>query len=495
MGKQQGAILGAALLILAAGVGIWSSNPETGTATDTPPEADTDLHARALLRVEAHIVGRSADDPEVRWLAGELRYLLIRGQVALARPQGPYDPEDGSTVFTLRVTAADPAEALHLALVTPGGQPERAAKISPRTASRLGRLQALAAALPAFLPRGDTGVEFDAFLGTDVDAAYESLAQARMAAVGSGELLQSQITTRDTPVDRLEALVRQQPDFARAWSALALLYLSIDGKDAASLTAIAERSAKQALALDSRLADANAVVGIAQQRRGEWLPADTSLALALSLDPASPVALEAFSCLLIDVGRVRYATLIGEQAVAVAPGSEQAAECLAYARLAAGELPAPHAPPELARRPKALAALLAGRTADARQLLAPADEPPERFAAWFAAIEGAIDRPGERPEALRVITRAASEAALDPATEIVYGAALRQPDFVFNRLLRLEAQGEEAPARILWVKDAAFLREHPRFAGVTQALGLDAYWKEREKPDLCGEQPEFAVCR
>lgn len=497
MGKQQSAILGAALLILGAvGVWIWSSNPEPGASNDTAPEQEPDLHARALLRVEASIAGKAADHPEVLWLVGELRYLLIRGQVALARPQGPYDPEDGSTVFTLRVTAPeDPEGTLQLALITPRGQPEREAKIPPRSGSRLGRLQALAGALPPFLPRGDTGVEFAAFLGTEVEAAYESLAQARMAAVGSGELLQSQITTRDTPVDLLETLVRQQPDFARAWSELALLYLSIDGKDAASLTAIAERSAKRALALDPRLADANAVVGIAQQRRGEWLPADANLALALSLDPASPVALEAFSCLLIDVGRVRYATLIGEQAVAVAPLSEQAAECLAYARLAAGDLPAADTPSELARRPKALVALLAGRTAEARQLLAPPDEPPQRFASWFAAIERAIDRPEQRPEALRVITRAASDGVLDPATEIVYGAALRQPDFVFNRLLRLEGQNEEAPARILWVRDAPFLREHPRFAGITQSLGLDAYWKEREKPDLCGEQPQFAICR
>lgn len=496
MGKQQSAILGAALLILAAvGVWIWSSNPERGASNDTTLEQEPDLHARALLRVEAGIAGRAADDPEVQWLALELRHLLIRGQVALARPQGPYDPEDGSTVFTLRVTAPeDPEGTLQLALITPSGQPEREAKISPRSGSRLGRLQALAETLPPFLPRGDTGVEFEGFLGTDVEAAYESLAQARMAAAGSGEVLQSQIK-RDNPVDLLEALVRRQPDFARAWSELALLYLSIDGKDAASLTAIAERSARRALALDRRLADANAVVGIAQQRRGEWLPADTSLALALSLDPASPVALEAFSCLLIDVGRVRYATLIGEQAVAVAPRSEQAAECFAYARLAAGDLPAADVPSELARRPKALVALLEGRTADARQLLAPPNEPPERFASWFAAIERAIDRPEQRPEALRAITRAASDAALDPATEIVYGAALRQPDFVFNRLLRLEAQGEEAPARILWVKEAAFLREHPRFASVAQSLGLDAYWKERGKPDVCGEQPQFPVCR
>lgn len=496
MGKQPSAMLGAALLILAGlGLWIWSRSPEREVPTPAPEAISAELHSRALLRID--VVRTNADeDDETRWLEAELRYLLTRGQVALARPQGPHDPEAGEALFTLKVTATDPAAPLTLALVSPSGIEERSLTVPP-AATRLERMAAVAAVLPSLLPRGDTGVELSAFLGTTSAEAYESLALSEMTA-GKGELRQSQIASRDTPIDRLEVLTREYPDFARAWAELALLYLRIDGRDTASLTAIAERAAQRALALDTRLADAHAVVGIARQRRGEWLPADTSLAEALALDPAAPAALEAFSCLLVDVGRVRYAKLIAEQAVAVAPDSEQAAECLGYARLALGEAPLPEMPlsnemtANRARRPRALMALLSARVEEARDLLSPAGQTADGFNVWFAEIARAVNEPGERPAALQAITRAASDGALDPATEILYGVALRQPDFVFNRLQRLKGQREAMPTRILWVKDAAFLKEHARFAAMTRVLGLDAYWKERELPDFCKEAPQAA---
>lgn len=491
MGKQAYVFVAAALLIL-AGLGAWIWNRSFGPAPPAPgpQESVASLYSRALLKVEADVPG---DADETRWLEGELRYLLTRGHVAMAKPQGPYDAEDGATLFMLRVTGPDdPSQPLTLSLIAPSGSQVRTTVV-PAAASRLGRMEAVAAALAPLLPRGDTGVEFPAFLGTTAAEAYETLAQVQMHATGNGELLQSQIAASDTPIDQLETLTREYPDFARAWSELALLYLRIEGKDAASLTAIAERAAQRALALDPMLADAHAVLGIARQRRGEWLTADTSLAAALALDPAAPAALEAFSCLLVDVGRVRYAKLIGEQAVAVSPGSEQAAECLGFARLALGEPAVPTETTSLsARRPRALMALLSSKPDAARELLAPPGEAPDRFNSWFAVIAHAIERPEERPAALQAITRAASDAVLDPATEILYGVALRQPDFVFNRLQRLKAQREETPTRMLWVKDAAFLQEHPRFAATTRLLGLGAYWKERERPDFCREEP--AAC-
>src|SRR5690606_38522962 len=134
----------------------------------------------------------------------------------LAKPQGPYDPEDGAALFTLHVTATEePAASLRLTLVSPSGTAERTITVSPLADNRLGRMQAIAQALPALLPRGDTGVGFPDFLGTASAAAYATLAQAQLAAFDESELSQSQIATRATPIDRLEKLTREQPDFAR----------------------------------------------------------------------------------------------------------------------------------------------------------------------------------------------------------------------------------------------------------------------------------------
>ncbi len=499
MGKPQYAILGAALLLLAGiGVWVWSRTPATPATAPSSTQQLADLHARALLRVVVTRADRPADDPEVRWLESEIRYLLMRAQVALARPQGPFDPEDGTALFTLRVAAGTrPGDDFTLSLLTPDEQIERTASVKPASTSRLGLLTAVAGRLPSLLPRGDTGVKLEPFLGTDNADAYETFAQAQMAAFDKSTIPQAGIAASNSPIDRLEMLTKRRPAFARAWAELALLYLRINGRDAASLAANAERAARKALALDAKLADAHAALGIAQQRRGEWLTADASLSQALVLDPASPWALEAFSCLLSDVGRTRYANLIGEQAVTVAPASALAGECLGYSRLAAGEsLDSEEGQPQAgpATRPRALAALMNGRIDEARSLLEGGAASPAQFDSWFASVAGALREPDLRPQALRAITQAASEGTLDPVTEILFGVALRQPDFVFNRLLRLRKDGAEAPTRLLWIKEAAYLREHPRFATVAEMLGLKAYWKDREQPDVCTPDAELAIC-
>lgn len=500
MGENQRAILGAALLIVAV-AGVWSwvrepADPDSPAAVTA--EQQPDLHARALLKVVASRTSLSAEDREVRWLEGELRYLLTRAQVALARPQGPYDAADGATVFTLRLVVGErPGEPTELALLTPAGQVERTTTIDPDGSSRLSLVSAVASRLPAFLPRGDTGVTPEQFIGTADAETYETFAQVQMAAATSGKVLQSTIRSRDTPIDTLEALTRRQPGFARAWAELAMHYLGIEGEDATSLTAIAEKAARQALSLDTRLAAAHAALGIAQQRQGQWLPADTSLAQALSLDPALRPALDAFGCLLIDTGRTSYALLIGEQGAAVADPEGTSGSCLEYARMASSTVPEDSGTPAdpAAARPRALAALLDTRVEDARILLAASTGREVRDDPWFGAVVRALRDPGSRPAALRAITLAASDGTLDAATEIMLGIALKQPDFVFNRMLRLNAERQEVPTRFLWIRQSQFLREHPRLVAVTQQLGLTAYWKERERPDACSETPELAICR
>ncbi len=498
MSERQLALLGAALVVLAA-IGVWlwvRKAPTPDTPAAVVAQQQTDLRASALLKVVATRADLPPDDPEVRWLENELRYLLIRSQVALARPQGPYDAADGTTVFTLRVAVSGrPGEPAELSLLTPNGEIERTATIDPGGASRLALMTALARRMSSFMPRGDTGVPPAQFLGTTDVEAYDTLAKAQIDATSAGTVVQSRISSRDTPIDRLEVLTRRHADFARAWASLALLYLDVEGQDAASLTVKAEKAARRALTLDGRLAMAHAALGIAEQRQGKWLTADASLAQALSLDPAFPPALDAFGCLLIDAGRTRYATLIAAQGVS-ADKAQRAGSCLDYARMAADQAPvdSPDQSPPGAGLPLALTALLDGRNDEARDLLSPDTGSVAQLNAWFEPVVRALEEPSQRPVALRAITRAASDSTLDPATEIMLGIALQQPDFVFNRLLRLHAQGREIPTRFLWIRPAAFLREHARFAVVTEQLGLKSYWKERGLPDICNDT-ELAICR
>jgi tetratricopeptide (TPR) repeat protein len=498
MSDRQRALLGAALLVLAAiGTWLWARKAPTPTPQAVVAQQQSDLHARALLKVVASRADLPPDDPEVQWLEDELRYLLTRAQVALARPQGPFEAADGAAVFTLRAAVSGrPGEPAELSLLTPDGQIERTATVDPGGQSRLALASALARRLPSFMPRGDTGVAPAQFLGTSDGEAYDTLAAAQIAAASTGTLLQARINSRDTPIDGLEALTRSHPDFARAWASLALLYLDVEGQDAPSLTGKAEKAARRALALDGKLAPAHAALGIAEQRQGKWLTADASLAQALSLDPALRPALDAFGCLLIDAGRTRYATLIAEQGVA-AGNPQRSPSCLDYARMAADQAPGDHpdASDPGAGLPLALTALLEGRRDASRAVLASGMGSPAQVDTWFQPVVRALEEPSLRPVALREITRAASDSTLDPATEIMLGIALQQPDFVFNRLLRLHAQGKAVPTRFLWIRPAEFLREHARFATVTEQLGLKSYWQERGLPDVCNNAADLAICR
>src|SRR5690606_41682669 len=83
---------------------------------------------------------------------------------------------------------------------------------------------------------------------------------------------------------------------------------------------------------------------------------------------------------------------------------------------------------------------------------------------------------------------------IDAATEILCGAALKQPEFVFNRLARLAREGSHTPLRVLWLPNAEFLRKHPRFETTISAAGLMSFWHGSGPPDVCTSEPDVYGC-
>lgn len=498
--RKRDVVLIAAVILAVAGTAayLWigSARPPVVSTTAPPERAAAELRTRALLNIVV-AARQNESTPETRWLQDELRLLLMRGRVPMAQPLGPYAAGDGAALFTLRIESAPDSlheQPLTLMLIAPDGGTETAIQLDPQP-TRLAMMTAIATRVPDLLPRGNTGVDWQALLGTREPASYDALAEAQIAMQGVVQLEQTTLGSQDTPIDRLERLTRADPAFARGWSALALGYLRIVGEDAAALTTIAERTAQHALELDAQLPEAHAVLGIARQRRGEWIAADESFTAALKFDAAAPAALEGFGCLLLDVGRLDYAELITAQAAVVVPASDAVRECHDFTRLARDgverAVPPPQASASIARRRASLLAnLLQGNDAAVAALFARDSE-----RAWLQPVLDGLDAPEQRPAALKALTQAADELTLDPTTEILVGMALGQTDFVFNRMLRLHAQGRLVPTRFLWLKDAGFVREHPRFGSLVETLGLLEYWREREPPDYCRAVPEAAICR
>ena len=492
----------AGLLLLAA-FAVWLTlrgcKPETPVDATPPPavsQTRDKFHASQPLQVVA--VAAPASDPakppaDLAWLERELRHLLIRGRMQVA-PIGP----EARPSYTLRVEMNPaPATSAMLRLAAPDGVVERERSIE-LGADAFDMLRALAAELPGFLGAAHTQGDWVALLGaTNADAyrAYLASADELLGPDGRG-FTQPVSATSSASVDRLEALTRKEPRFARALSLLSVAYLGLGGQDEGSLTNLAEATAERALALDPSLTNAHSALGLVSLRRGEWATAQDHFQTALQSDPNALAAIEGLACLLMDVGHAAAALPIAQRAVILQPHSVGANECLAYAQLATGT-----AEPDAARSAAldvavvhALDAVLSGRIADAQHILRSAENARDS-SAWSEPLLRAAASRRETPRALQAITRAANDRLIDPVTELVCGAALRQSDFVFNRMLRLQKQNDAVPLRILWLPKTTFLRKHEGFETLVSAEGLLPFWQDHGLPDICASEPAVYGCR
>ena len=176
--------------------------------------------------------------------------------------------------------------------------------------------------------------EWSKLLGAGDAQSYDSFTKAEVdihGPEGRGFTRPPPAPMRARTIERLESVLRSQPRFARARALLATGYLSLGGEDESSLTQLAESNAERAIALDANLADAQAALGLAALRRGEWIAAHERFESALMRDPNSVPALEGLACLLADAGRYEEARPFAERATAIQPRNIGANECLACA--------------------------------------------------------------------------------------------------------------------------------------------------------------------
>ena len=477
--------------------------PAVEEALPAPAAAVEPPLLRILVQVDGGLPGQGED---AAWLAEEVRYLLARqGAVRLAHPDGPHDPQSGAGVHTLslEVPRAGTGRDIVLALNAPGGRLLEQRPLGVRPATRLTLIQVIAAGLGPVAARDLEASSLVPLIGTSDTDLYDEYTRTHVAHLRALRGATSRPIRPDPPIRRLERferMTRRDPEFPRAWSALALAYLEVRGKDEDALAKLADDAARRALSLDPNLPEAKAALGRTRYRYGQWLEAEDLLVAALGADPAAPTALEAYACFLLDLGRVAYARRVGAQALGTAPGAEDARECLAVAELAAGDILAAEATlgapqkDETAgiARARALIDLASADYDAAKTSLANLSR--RNPAPWLDPVFASLRESGSRPAALRALTRAADVGRVDITTETLLGAELGQADFVFNRLVRMDEQRQAVPLRLLWLPGSRFLREHPRFAEVIDQLELRTYWNQRSRPDHCRSEPAVSGC-
>ena len=483
-------------LVVLAALAAWpllrSFNPDTPEPVIPAPPVREEFHASKALRLDLQT---QADGTDGVWLRYELNHLLTRGKMHVAPVA--IDPASEPKVFTLRVTMNPDGKQASLALIAPDDVVDKQTSVTLPTQSRLGIMQAFATSLPRFLNAAHTTSDWVALLGTDDAQAYDTFLGSSLEWSGPDgpgfTQPQPQSAARRSPtVERLEALIRAQPKFARAWGALAAGYLSLGGEDETSLTQLAETKAEHALTLDDSNADAHAALGLVHLRRSEWVAAREQFERALTLDAQTSAALEGLACLLVDAGRYNEAAPYAAQAVSLQPASSGARECFAYSQTESKQPVAINtAKPS---QVQALEAILSGNNSAAREVLQTAVSAQD-FTRWAEPLLRAADNKRHIPEALQAVTLAASEQQIDPATEILCGTALKQPEFVFNRMSRLQRQGERLPLRVLWMPETKFLRQHARFEQIVSGAGLPAFWQEQGVADVCAVEPGLYGCK
>ena len=507
------------LALLASWTGLRGCTREEPAPAPEPVRAREAFHATKPL----HLIVSSQPDSQgqeadVAWLERELRYLLKRGRMHVApmyddgSAPNPADgaPEKPPTqsshaataprTYALRVEVAADRKHAELQLIAPDDAVERTRSVEIGASGRLHMVGAVAQVLPQFLDASHVSKDWMAFIGTQDEYAFESYARSAsdlFGPAGHGFTRPTVSRPRARTVERLEALTRAHPRFARAWAALAAGYLSLGGDDLASLSELAESSAERALTLDEEVAVAHGALGLVHLRRHDWIAAQGKLESALSLDANLALALEGLACLYADAGHYRAALPHARHAVALQPRNAGANECLTYALTAAPEqldLASNDVVSVTAvARVRALTAFLAGERSSAERLLRRAVSRAE-FDIWADPVLRAAKNPRLIPEALKAITRAANDGYIDSSTEILCGTALKQPEFVFNRLARLQRENAHAPLRLLWLRDAAFLRKHERFEETIGKAGLPSFWHGSGRPDVCAQEPKVYGC-
>lgn len=327
----------------------------------------------------------------------------------------------------------------------------------------------------------------------------------------------------ETAVQILDRALMRDPDFARAWYAIAEARAHRAANDGCmpSLLSDAERDARHALALDPSISRAHGVLGMIDACCGRWIEAETELRRALSLVARNPEAL-VFHAIYVarQAGHERKALAEIQLAYELAPASPALAMHLGVQKLLDDEVSeackwidlavANGYPRSLAevREARAQLALHDGRFMEAAQELTETLSPDSRAAGGFEAIQSFYRAQADQSHAAgAIVALQAWEANLQPdpldrctAQRLIVwftmlGAIEAAHDLAQRTVDRLIARGTIGNGwGILWTRDMHAFRESPRFQVLLARLGLFGYWRQYGPPDNCVLRGDVLSC-
>ena len=294
----------------------------------------------------------------------------------------------------------------------------------------------------------------------------------------------------------LEEATRLDPEFARAWSKLAVaLAVEPQYSDASweANWAAAEKACQRAVALNAQSAEAYAALGYIEFSRRRYREMVEPSGRALALDPNDVTAIFWGANELAAMGRRADAEALLDRALVADPASSLLLFYKAILRWQASDNATAS---KLARRVEALGSPLSGVLLSSLDALAgDLDTGATEFVRGFGAFNSGFSK-----EDFATIYRGVygDEGARKAGLAVV--AAHPHDQFAATILLMLgesersfvsfERDGvglSDAYYIFLWYPDAwsRKARQDPAFQGFAKRIGLVDYWKHNRWPDLC----------
>jgi adenylate cyclase len=312
--------------------------------------------------------------------------------------------------------------------------------------------------------------------------------------------------------------IARDPYFARAMCADGIVHLEramyFNSGALASTLPRCEERARQALAIDPSLAEAEALLGFVAAHRMRWTQAEQHYRRSFALGTDAQVLLTHGFTVSVSAGHVRQGCRTLERALDLAPGNPAVAmqaavlqsfqghdeEALRLAALAetlgwpAHGVPLPIVRSQAARR--------AGRFADAAGLMMQIFPEPALRAGMADLVRGffaALDDVSQRPKALAAVRAAVGRcgelAVAVPALTMIFvhwAVMLGDLDLAFDigdrAVDRFEAEGAVPVSGFvpqLWLLEMEPFRRDRRFPEFVERLKLVEYWTEYGAPDGC----------
>jgi TolB-like protein/Flp pilus assembly protein TadD len=325
---------------------------------------------------------------------------------------------------------------------------------------------------------------------TDNVQAYQAYLQARHQWKRRGaEALANAI-------ELLEEALALDPEFARAYAALAAAYVVYPGYaqvDAEDWNRKASEAAMQALARDPNLAEAHAVLAELDMEAGNWTDAEAAFYFATNLDPNDATARHWYSLLLRRAGRLKKSLEVAQEALRLDPASPVANNNLAETYMTLGydeqALNYYRAAADLGFDTTSNVSLVELMAADRRgddetwlRIVSTAPGTKTLPDEFFQLLSAVRKEPSRWPE----LDRLMAEAEIDLPQSGLFTAYLLTGRTAGALDIALTDPGAlSANMALIWLPEAAELRRMPRFGELVEKIGLVEYWKQYGWPDDC----------